>query len=381
MFERKKTVTFSVDPTQSNGMVVLAAGIDAGSTETRVALADYRDVEVFNNTSTADKAYERLSKTYIIPSTFAVLNDARELLPVSPSLEDNYDSTIILVSNGAEKPMLSKNRILRGRKMQDTPGAVYRYLDSSTNKSDNVIFYTNVVDALGYSILSRYSGCIPKDVRVHLVLSVRPKELSTICRNKMTENLVGTYMFVWGDVKITINIASIDYTTEPEAQVFGLMTVNDLCTQSGIPLENKDKIAALCNSDSFVHIEGGGSSIGVEVLRDGEILASCSSTFELGGNYMSQIFIDRIRETYGRTITRDSANQALITCMLRNGNSRIDVSDIVADVKNTMAQAMVERLRHSVIDISSEITLYDIQYISLSGRLFRPDEGGNTISY
>ena len=382
MFERKKNVTKVISPIQSNGLVVVAAGIDAGSTETRVCLADYRDTEVFGNPERHSEALERLLTTYIIPSTYATIEDARELLPASGNLEDNYDSNVILLNSTSEQPMIGKSRVIRGRKMIDTTGAVYRYLDSSTNKSDNIIFYTNIIDVLGYAILQKYSGRIPKEVRVHLMLSVRPKELSSICRNKMNSNLIGTYMFIWGSVQIAIHISSLNFTTEPEAEITGTSTVCDMRVTNGIDVVQNQELAQKLNeSESYIHIEGGGSSIGVEVLRNSEFIASCSSTFELGGNYLVQVFKDRIREQYGRAITDDSASRALISCLLRNGRSQIDVSEIVAECRNKVGQAILERLRHNVIDITPDLTLNDIEFISLGGRLFRPDECNNSIAY
>ena len=118
----------------------------------------------------------------------------------------------------------------------------------------------------------------------------------------------------------------------------------------------------------------------MEVVRDGELVDSCSSTFPLGGNYLCQVFIDRLRETVNRTATMDSASEALQTTLLRDGRETIDVDDIVADCKNQVALDIVERLRHNVIDLNHWLTLQDVEFISLGGRLFRPDQRGNTIS-
>ena len=82
----------------------------------------------------------------------------------------------------------------------------------------------------------------------------------------------------------------------------------------------------------------------------------------------------------GRTTSPDSASEALQTTLLRDGRETIDVDHLVADCKNQVALDIVERLRHSVIDLNSWLQLQDVEFISLGGRLFRPDERGNTIS-
>lgn len=363
-----------------NTRVKLLAGIDAGSTETRVCLANAADAEIFSDADRIEEALEAISKQYCIPSTYATVEDAREISPASDNLEDNYDSTISLVSNKAEKPMVTRCRVLRGRKIQDTMGVTSRYLDSSTSKAFNSIFYTNIIDALGYAIMEKYNGKIPTHISLYLTLSVRPKELNSRCKQVMIENLVGQYLFVWKSVHLTIEILGLNFTTEPEAEISGTTVIYDLRAANSIDVDKNTRMAdRLADSACFIHIEGGGSSIGVEVLRDGVILDACSSTFPLGGNYMSQVFIDVYREQSGRTITKEAANNALITCTLRDGKNILDVSELVAQCKNRVAMTIAERLRHEVIDTMSDLTMHDVEFISLGGRLFMADESGCTI--
>lgn len=372
-------ITAGINPP---GSTYLLAGIDAGSTETRVCLADANDAQMFSDESRMKETLAALGKVYVIPSTYAMTGDNREILASTDNLEDNYDSVLMTVRVGAERPMLTRHRILRGRKSRDASGLVSRYLDSSTNKSDNPIFYMNIIDALGYAILQKCNGAVPADVKLQLFLSVRPKELTSTCRKKMLDNLVGQFIFSWKDISIKMDIQGVDFSTEPEAQVFGTTTVCDLKYACDPEKEQDAKKLAdqLCESSTYIHIEGGGSSIGVEVVRDGKLVDSCSSTFQLGGNYLCQVFVDRLREVLGRTPTLDAAAEALQTTLLRDGRETIDVDGIAADCKNQVAMDIVERLRHGVIDLSHWLTLQDVEFISLGGRLFRPDEHGNTIS-
>lgn len=377
---QKKGSGVVIDETMTNEPINLLAGVDAGSTETRVCLADWRDADIFMDSGRTKEALDSLMTTYRIPSTYANVDDAREIAPVSSSLEDNYDSTLMLVSNTAEKPMITRHRVLRGRKTQDVMGLVARYLDSSTNKTDNVIFYMNIIDALGYAILQKYSGEIPREVHIRLTLSVRPKELTSKCEDKMKENLVGAFMFNWKSVSIQIHIDGVAFTTEPEAEIGGTTTIYDLRALNGIEAEKYSALAdKLSDSDCYVHIEGGGSSIGVEVVRNGNIIDAASSTFPLGGNYMAQVFIDRYRDQNDRTITKEAANSALLTCLLRDGRSTLDVSSLVSACKNQVGMDILERLRHEVIDTMSDLTMQDIEFITLGGRLFLPDAAGTTI--
>lgn len=377
---QKKGSGLVINQTMSDEVITVLAGVDAGSTETRVCLADWRDAAIFRDSTKENEALESLLTTYKIPSTYANVDDAREISPVSANLEDNYDSKIVMLQNGSATPILGTHRVLRGRKISDAMGLVARYMDSSTNKTDNIIFYTNIIDALGYAILQKYSGQLPKEIRIRLSLSVRPKELTSICKKKMTENLVGSFMFMWKTVKIAMYIDSLSFTTEPEAEISGTTTIYDLRAAVG---DNPDHYANMADrlyeSSCYVHIEGGGSSIGVEVVRDGNIIDACSSTFPLGGNYMAQVFIDHYLEQNGRKVTREAANNALLTCLLREGRSSLDVSELVSQCKNQVGMDILERLRHEVIDTMSDLTMQDIEFITLGGRLFLPDASGTTI--
>lgn len=378
---KKRGSGLVISEKQEHVVVPLIAGIDAGSTETRVCLADAKDVALFaSDEATSPKALAALERQYVIPSTYANVEDAKEITPQSENLEDNMDTTLVLLKNGAEKPLLQRCRVLRGRKIHDAMGVIPRYLDSSTNKTDNTIFYVNILDALGYAVMQKYNGAIPEEVIIDLTLSVRPKELNAKCRKMMNDNLLGSFMFQWKGVEIRISIENLTFSTEPEAQISGTMAVYDVRSEVDPEKTHYSETAnKLFDSDCYVHIEGGGSSIGVEVVKDGSILDAASATFPLGGNYMAQLFIDKYREQSGRTVTKEAANNAIITCQLRDGRSTLDVSDIVAECKNQVALDIVERLRHEVIDTLSTLTMRDIAFISLGGRLFSRDGADGAI--
>lgn len=372
-----------VNPTQSSSQMPLQliVGIDAGSTQTRVCIADANDAAMLLSEEYTKPALDFLrGGTYVIPSTFALVKDEREIKPASPNIEDNYDSRIIRVHTSAEVPLLTSERVVRGKKMRDSAGLVPRFLDSSTNKMDNAIFYINVLDGIGYALLQKYSGRIPQRVELRVVLSVRPKELNSICVEKMNSNLLGEYLFRWNNTSIAMNIAEATYTTEPEAQITGTSAVMDCIAALENNAEAMELSRKFLESDSYIHIEGGGSSIGVEVMKDRTLINACSSTFQLGGNYLNRIVIDRIREEKGRVVSEDSAAEAVKTGLLRNGREREDVSAIVSACKNQVGMNIVESLRHDVIDITPGLSMPDVDFVTLGGRLFMRDASGVSVA-
>lgn len=376
----KKGLPTAVDPSQEDKTIEVVVGVDAGSTQTRVCMVDPGEAWDFLNGEVTEDTYNALvSNVCVIPSTYAIVGDEREILPNSDALEDNYDSHIICIQNNAVKPLVGSERIVRGQKIKDASGLVTQYLDSSSNKMDNSIFYINILDGIGYTLLQRYNGRIPTNVNIHLIVSVRPKEMTQICKTRMNDNLIGSFVFRWQSAKIQLNIVDAFYSTEPEAQVLGTASVMSVAAE----VFHDDSFAQLSEkldySDSYMHIEGGGSSLGVEVIKGGKLIDSCSSTFQLGGSYLARVIIDRIREVKGRTVSEEAVNSAISTCLLRNGKEREDITDIIAAAKNALARLILERVRHGVIDQDLELSLSELDFITLGGRLFSEDAAGQSI--
>ena len=170
MFNKVKRKQFEVIVAEQSNVenMKMVVGIDAGSTGTRVSIIDRKDFEDLSSETINAEAITNFSHSYVIPSTFAVLEDERELLPKSEALADNYDSHLTLVKNNSKDPYITRVRVIRGQKIKDAAGAVPRFMDSGTPKTKNFVFYVNVIDSIGYAILRKYSGRIPKSIDVSL---------------------------------------------------------------------------------------------------------------------------------------------------------------------------------------------------------------------
>lgn len=356
-----------INPNQSSNVITLCAGVDAGSTQTRVVLADHEDYAIISDDSRVEEATTTLNNIFIIPSSFSFYGNA-EVLPKSQDLKDNFDSTIVRTKVPTESPMISHHRVLRGQKVKDAPNSCPLFLDSTTAKSDNQVFYINILDALGYALLQKYSGRIPRSVNVHLGLSVRPQELGSIFTKKLISNLKGEFSFVWGDVKIDLNILDIELSTEPEAQILGSNIMYTLIGDT----ETSSQLEQLSD---FIHIEGGGSSIGVEVAKTDDegnikLLGGCSATFSLGGEYLKRILKSVIRNNRGINASDDNIMAALNSGLLRNGTEQLDIKAELISAKQLVAKDIVESFRHEVIDQTRGFSLNDYPTITLAGRLF-----------
>lgn len=388
MFEKtaKSNNEDNIKEVQSNiEHLKIVAGVDAGSTGTRVALIDMQDYERLGLEDVDYEAVELFAASSVIPSSFALLDDERELLPKSGALQYNYDSHINLVKCASAEPYIKRVRVIRGQKIKDAAGAVIRFMDSGTPKTKNIVFYINVLDALGYSILRKYSGNIPKSVDVALGISVRPNELGTVYQSILLNNLKGTYTFAWKDIKFDIFVSDVIATTEPEAQIEGSATMYSLMSDvfsNREPNKSQEyaKIAdMLVEPSNYIHIEGGGSSVGVEVVKaneDGElmVMSACSRTFNIGGNFLMRTAKDQIRDTMGRTPSDASAEDAIKTALLKNGRNTDDVTPLIKATKQKVAEAIFEKFKHEVIDVNADIDLSDMDFIAMAGNLFSKGE-------
>lgn len=388
MFEKtaKSNNEDNIKEVQSNvEHLKIVAGVDAGSTGTRVALIDMQDYERLGLEDVDYEAVELFATSSVIPSSFALLDDERELLPKSGALQYNYDSHINLVKCASTEPYIKRVRVIRGQKIKDAAGAVIRFMDSGTPKTKNIVFYINVLDALGYSILRKYSGNIPKSVDVALGVSVRPNELGTVYQSILLNNLKGTYTFAWKDIKFDIFVSDVIATTEPEAQIEGSATMYSLMSDvfsNREPNKSQEyaKIAdMLVEPSNYIHIEGGGSSVGVEVVKaneDGElmVMSACSRTFNIGGNFLMRTAKDQIRDTMGRTPSDASAEDAIKTALLKNGRNTDDVTPLIKATKQKVAEAIFEKFKHEVIDVNADIDLSDMDFIAMAGNLFSKGE-------
>ena len=140
----------------------------------------------------------------------------------------------------------------------------------------------------------------------------------------------------------------------------------------------------LLEPSSYIHIEGGGSSIGVEVVKanaDGDmtVMSACSRAFNIGGNFLMRTAKDQIRDILGRTASDESAENALKTGLLKNGRNMDEVIDIIKITKRKVAEAIFEKFTHEVIDVNADLVLSDIDFIAMAGQLFSEGECGVSI--
>lgn len=328
------------------GVEKVLVGVDGGSTQSRVTVMD----------STDDT--EALQEIYTIPSIHSQLEDSIEISPKSDSLYNNLDSWIINKNPG--NTLFSKLRIIRGTKYIDANVGAAR-VNSTVQKIDTPAFYINIVDSIGYAMLMKYGENLKSKYECYLGVSLPPDNINSVPnRNKFLERLVGDYEWTSTElgVTITISIKGVETQTEPESEV----KAHYALTGSEVP-------------EYVVLFEGGGSTIGTEILINGQSLKSAAGTLAYGGTQL-QINLGNIyRENVGgRTLGLGQLKKALETGVLKQGRNTNSVVKYIVQAKDEFSQKLFNDFTTEVVDNIRDFDLNLVDTFIFAGRLFREGE-------
>lgn len=322
----------------------LVVGVDGGSTQTRVSFMRLTD------------ELGSLEEVYVIPSALSIKYDGSDLKEKSLKLYDNLESTII---DKALSPynVFDKVRVIRGTKLVDYGQTVSR-INSSVQKVDTPAFYINIIDSIGYGLVmdcAKRGMEIAGTYNVSLACSLPPDDVKSV-KNKTTFLNYIKNLFIWNykGQEININIVNCYITTEPEASGRCAFALAD----EEIP------------GKSFV-VDGGGRSIGSEILIDGKVFDKTSIAYRYGGTQLIQDLAQEcISEFGGTSPSEDSLKEALRTGLLRKGRSSLDISDLIRKCKDRFARMLFADIITQVFDSQRNVALEDIETLVFSGRLF-----------
>lgn len=324
----------------------LLVGVDAGSTQTRVLLID-------------DLNNEPDTTLYTIPSVSSFVPNDVEIRPQGDLLYNIMDSVIVNLK-ALNETIFTKRRVVRGTKKTDFGGAENR-ISSSNQKIKSEVFYINIIDAIGYALCQKYKDSIPKNVELVVGVALPPDDRqSTTNRNAFKRQLLGQYSWTHtdSDVSINIDIAETTILTEPEAFIKAYYSTTD----EEIP-------------EYILHINGGGRSIGVELLANGIPIEKTSKSLYYGGTQLLDNLGELIAKTEGGRAAKEQAlRKAINTGFLTSGKTVKDVVDYIKTVKAEMADKIYTDVTKYVFDAQQEVAIEDIAEISVSGRLFESGE-------
>lgn len=343
------------------GKKSLIAGMDGGSTGTRCLLLDSSD----------NSRPESLDEVWSIPSISTQTDSSVEILKQSDSLYELMDSWI---TNTIKPPndMFVKKRVLRGTKSDDSNLGTER-INSSEQKLETPSFYINMIDSIAYGLIQKYNGSLVSEYDIYVGCSLRPDDIvKAKNRQRFIDRFTGSFLWDNEDfgVHIKINIKGITCQTEPEAAVKGYYTRSDAEVPEYVAL-----------------IEGGGSSIGIEILKDGKHVLSAAQTLPYGGSQLkSSIESLYLEEHGGANLTERDLNMSLEKGYFKVGRSIVDMVPYVKKAKDQLARQIFADIKKLVFDKQSSVTIKQLETVIFSGGLFHsgsfePTDSDPTASY
>lgn len=325
----------------------LIAGVDGGSTTTRVVLLDdMKDVKA-------------LDVVYSIPSDFGIKEGDGILLPQSAELFDNMESSVLVKNND----FLKDTKMLRGALKQNSP-CTESHISSIDQKLDSAGFYLNMIDAIGYAVIQKFSDACPRVVNLYMGASLRPNDVNTESRRTQFINRIkGTY--IWSnpflDGVLTINIKRVDVQTEAEAQ------------EKGFFLKARQK-APVC----FATFEIGGSSIGTSIMKNGVKIDKAEKPLSYGGAQLLEILADNCRDS-GKLDYLPSLSvleEAINSGYLKEGTRKISIVKEICDAKDKLASQIAEDFRTEVLAKMGNFSFKEVEKVFFGGRVFKRGEFG-----
>lgn len=325
----------------------VVCSIDGGSTQTRGLFFGSKDLVNFQ--------VNRLSEVFTIPSPSISVGRAKVPNPNSNQLVDNMHSVITAL--GAQPVIFTRAELVRATLMTLIEGEENRL--GSQQKTTDPTFYYNILDFVGNAAMLRYGEEVPEEIDVCLGISLPPDDRSEV-NIKRFENSLSS--FVWENVnygvRIKINFTQIHHMTEPEAYIKAYY----LLTGKPVP-------------EHVLHLDGGGRSTGVEILRKGRSLDDLQATIDFGGTHLLNAIDKLYRDRFGgRPNKRDVLETAVRSGVLALGEkTRLDIVDIIKEAKTEKAREIFSAMKREVFDIQTIVSPDMISSVSVSGRFF--DEG------
>lgn len=326
----------------------LILGIDGGSTQTRVMLADGD----FDGTIDTDGFYT-------IPSDHAKLDNERVINAKSDKLYEILDSFIVDTRDSVSSK-IGRMRVVRGTKLIDSNIGPLK-MTSTDQKIHESTFYTNLVDSIGYAVLQKYQTRVPSKVNVIAGIALPPDDNRLPQnREKFRKNIIGTYEWTHreSNVSTSISILDINTMTEPEAFAEGYYAAQG---------EEMPEVVLVINM--------GGRSIGIEIIRNGKLIDAASITLPYGGNQFATEVGTRILESENNNLTRplplDKLKEIILTGKMTLGRSSIDVVDEIKEAQQVFAARVFNGISVNVIDTIESLDFNAISEVLVSGGLIR----------
>lgn len=335
----------------------IIVGIDGGSTQTRTAFM--RKLDEANTGETLDEIY-------VVPSTMCEISNGESIRSKGETLYNKLES---LITNTSTAPgqVFDKTRVIRGVKLVDSRRTISR-INSSINKVNTPAFYLNLIDGIAYGIIqdsARRGIGLAETYHVSMFASLPPDDVkSSKSKAQFLRGIKNSFQWHSPDLNVTFNIVvdNCGISTEPGAALkYQMATGEDF------------------DDSTVLGIDGGGRSIGVEVMEEGIIVDHLSTAFRYGGTQLIQDVSSLFVSEHGTEPTESALREALKTGKVSIGNATHDIVDMIQQAKKDLAQRIFNDIVTDVFDKGS-VKLEHLNKVIFTGRLFTKTSYGESLA-
>ncbi|GHU53015.1 hypothetical protein AGMMS49975_10070 [Clostridia bacterium] len=329
--------TVYVDPAKSREFI---CGADCGSTQTRIKLMPME-------LAGADDISNWFEIGVVIPSKSKPVSTSKTLKPRSVRLHDNMDSLFSINAGNSV-------RLVRGSKFDDVEMAEKEFYAASKKINSDVLKY-NIADGIGYALAQHYgvSGeAAPGQIKCRLTLALPPDD---ILERDIEKFRAEFKRFTWSlpgrtKASIEITIADIAIYSEPEAQIKAHYTFSD---------------------EDALLLESGGRNSAPVIFKNGGVIDVGQKSIEQSGSKL----LDRIGNAYvaqygGKLPQVRYLEQAVRTGKMKSGNTYVDITELVKQCKDEVAEDLFQKLQSDVLSKQSVVSLDTLNVVLLSGRVY-----------
>lgn len=293
----------------------------------------------------------------ILPNNMVWLEDGQDPM-INPDAEDIESCLdIIIVKNSGSPCEYFPTTALAGI-MADRFTSVHTIPLVGVKKFKQKI---NYVSAILNAAVSRLKYGIPEDI--DLYLAVPPMEIHD-AREAFASQLVGTYTVTFpkymGGTEVKLNIKSVQCYEESY-----MAASSFFFNMNGVPKEQNKKYL----TGNILSLDIGASTTDLSIIQNGRYLDKSGKTYRVGGNEARESLIYAISNKYDIDLSLEAADKVMAEGRLQNGNTYIDVSDLIARAKMELAKKLMTHLPLYFKSIQIDMTTINAIVVSGGGSM------------
>lgn len=219
----------------------------------------------------------------------------------------------------------------------------------------------NYVSAIVVAAINRLTYELPEDI--DLYLAVPPIEIHN-ARELFSQKLVGKYNVTFpkymGGTTVVLNIRSVHCYEESF-----MASTSFFFNMNGVPKEqNKQYLTG-----NILSLDIGASTTDLSIIKNGRYLDKSGKTYRVGGNEARESLIYSISNEYDIDLSLEAADKVMAEGRLQNGNTYIDVSNLIARAKKELAKKLMTHLPLYFKSIQIDMTTINAIVVSGGGSM------------